>query len=214
MKTEPRLLLPKPFSRLRHSSFSPAFSLVETLFVVAIITMLLAVAATGAKKSWQSQEIKGSALRLAHDISLASMTAVKYNAAVQLRLYKYNDPAIVAEEPQIHAYQIVALGKTGIPAALFEMQRLEGTTLVSSSRRFSSALPTSFTQGSLPLPIGKYEYASIEFRPDGSTGLESTDGKALTLTLIPVRYAERIGELPKEFQTLAISPETGSVRIY
>jgi uncharacterized protein (TIGR02596 family) len=193
------------------------FSLVEILFVISIIGILFAVASTGAKKSWQNQEIKASAMRLAHDITLASQSATKLNTIVQLRFYKYHDEAIVADDSQFHAYQIVTTDINSNASPLFEIQRLEGTTLISSSKRFSSVLgvTTPFNSGRDPdVNIGNYDYTSIEFHPDGSTNLDPDEPQPWTITLIPVRYAERLGELPKEFQTLAISPQTGSVRIY
>lgn len=199
------------------------FSLVEMLFVLTIISILIAVAGTGAKKSWESQEIKASALRLSHDIALASQTAMKLNRPVHLMFFKFYDTDLVAEQPQYRAYQIMSVEPTGQPRPVFEVQRLEGTTLISSSRRFSSALgaPQALA-GGMNFNAGggggggsdTYEFTSIEFRPDGSTNLDPDEKEPWTITLIPVRYADRTGELPREFRTLVITPENGSVRMY
>lgn len=208
------------------------YSLVEMLFVLSLMIILFAVAANGAKKSWQSQEIKASAIRLAHDLSLASQTAQKLNKPVVVRLYKYYAPAIASETPHLHAYQLMVYdppppASSGTASAqsgqqpsykpLYEVQALEGTTLISESRLFTSIIANpAFSQGpDQDVGIGNYQFIGIEFRPDGSTNLTGNK-EPMTITLIPARAAdtEKENELPKEFQTLVIHPENGTVTVY
>ncbi|MDB6140660.1 MAG: Verru Chthon cassette protein [Verrucomicrobiaceae bacterium] len=203
---------------------SAGYTLVEMLFVVSLMIVLFAVASTGAKKSWQSQELKASAIHLAHDLTLASQSAQKLNKPVVVRFYKYFADAIASDQEHFHAYQLLVpdtdtpLIATAQPALkpLFEVQTLEGTTLISESSRFTSLMttPQKASPSTDPsLPIGSYEYISIEFRPDGSTNL-SPDGDPPTITLIPARGADNMYELPKEYQTLVLHPESGSVSVY
>ena len=201
------------------------YSLVEMLFVLSLMIILFAVAANGAKKSWQSQEIKASAIHLAHDLSLASQTAQKLNKLVTVRLYKYYSSTIASASPHLHAYQLMVYDPTPAtkgtatpPPAykpLYEVQTLEGTTLISESRLFTSIIDNpAFSQTfDQDVGIGNYQFIAIEFHPDGSTNLTSGKGP-MTITLIPARADDSRDELPKEFQTLVIHPENGTVTVY
>ncbi|MDB6073531.1 MAG: Verru Chthon cassette protein [Verrucomicrobiaceae bacterium] len=206
------------------------YTLVEMLFVLSLMIMLFVVAANGAKKSWQSQELKASAIHLSHDLALASQTAQKLNKPVVVRLYKYYSTSIASDQPHLHAYQLFvhsptpATGQSNANAAavpkspykpLFEVQTLEGTSLISENSRFTTIidhLPPS--QGlDQNVGIGNYQYVAIEFHPDGSTNLPGNKGP-MTITFIPARAADTFGELPKEFYTLVIHPENGTVTMY
>ncbi len=195
------------------------YSLFEMMVVLAIVMILFTVAATGFRKSWESQEIKASALHLAHDITLAAQTAQKLNTTVTLRFIKYFPKAVAADKPHYHAFQLLIQDPDSpIPKlkGLYELQTLEGTTLISENTRFSSVLyaPAQKRGGTdEDLGIGDYEYFSIEFRPNGSTNLLPSPQPA-TITLIPARSVDSLGELPKEYQTLVLHPENGTVSVY
>ena len=232
---------PHLFSRKQHRV--SGYTLVEIMVVVALTLLLLAVAATGAKKSRENQEIKASAFHLAHDLILASQSAQKLNKVVVVRFYKYNPPAIVGQPRGcVHAYQLLVYdppppGKNGSNAVdtragassnskepdykpLYEVQTLEGTTLISEeSNRFSTLFAVLDGKGEpdQDLGIGPYKFATLEYRPDGSTNLPTPPPEnlgPLTLTLIPVRAADHPSEMPKEYATLVIHPENGTVTVY
>jgi uncharacterized protein (TIGR02596 family) len=195
-----------------------AFTLVEVLFVMAIVIMLFAAAASGAKKAWGSQELKASAIRLSHDLALASQTAVKLNQTVQVRFYKYEGIDNAAGTPQFQSYQMVVRDPaSGMVRPLLERQSLDGSSVLSSFPRFSSVLAKTERRNQEKDPnlaIGDYEYASVEFRPNGRTNLDPAAQRQWTLTLIPPAWTDRIGELPPDFQTLSIEPLTGAVRLW
>jgi uncharacterized protein (TIGR02596 family) len=195
-----------------------AFTLVEVLFVMGIVIMLFAAAAAGAKKAFGSQELKASAIRLSHDLALASQTAVKMNQTVQVRFYKYQGLDNASGTPQFQSYQMVVRDPvTGIARPLLERQSFEGATVLSSFPRFSSILAKTEARDQEKDPnlaIGNYEYASVEFRPNGRTNLDPAAERQWTLTLIPPAWTDRVGELPPDFQTLSIEPLTGAVRLW
>jgi uncharacterized protein (TIGR02596 family) len=213
-------------------SSAPAFSLIEMLLVVTIVASLFAIAAQGLKKTWEGQELKASAMKLANDISLASQTAVKLNKPVQLRFYKFEDNLLASEQNQFRAYQLVVAavlptqsGATIQWRPLYELQKLEGNTVMSSNQRFSTLLQNpqkpnpSEVDGRLQtlysagLGQSGVEMTSVEFRPDGTTNLDPAANVPWCITFVPVRYAAE-SVLPADFQTLTIAPETGAVRIY
>jgi hypothetical protein len=64
------------------------------------------------------------------------------------------------------------------------------------------------------LGMGPYEFVSVEFSPSGRTNLDPSAPDPWTITMIPVTYANRPGEMPKEFQVLGIDARSGAVRIW
>jgi uncharacterized protein (TIGR02596 family) len=202
------------------------------LLVVTIIISLFAIASQGLKKTWEGQELKSSAMKLANDISLASQTAVKLNKPVQLRFYKFEDNSIASEQTQFRAYQLVVAAvqptQSGVTIQwrpLYELQRLEGNTVMTSNQRFSTLLQNpqkpnpveadSRLQVLYATGLGQtgVEMATVDFRPDGSTNLDAGTNTPWTVTFVPIRNATDTN-LPADFQTLTIAPETGAVRVY
>ena len=202
------------------------FTLVEMLMVLAIMSILFAAAGAGMKKAWQGQEIRASAIHLAHDLTLASQTAAKLNKPVEVRFYKYHDPRVAHDKMQYFAWQLLthepsSSSAKGKAVPLYEVQRCEGTTLMSEHRIGSSVCSTVLGKSSKPesgldpdVGIGAYEYVSVEYSPSGRTNLDPDANEQWTLTLIPMTYADKPGEMPKEFQVLGIDPRSGGVRIW
>lgn len=221
-------MTPKPLPSLRRNA--PAYTLVEMLIVLAIVVSLFAVAASGFKKSWQSQELRASAIQLATDLSLASQTAIRLGQSVQVRFYKYQAIELATDKPQFFAYQLMVRDKVvGLASPLYELQRFQGTTIMSENPVFSTIAYTKPTKAHLNLTgnlseldpaigIGEYEYLTIEFRPNGSTNLDPDASEPWSITLLPVTSVEELPNQsktkPVDFQTLTINPSTGSVRIW
>ena len=195
--------------------------------VMAITVLLFAAAASGMKKAWQGQEIRSTAIRLAHDIALASQTAVKLNKPVELRFYKYRDERIAHPEKQFFAWQLLTREQTAADGTarlkpLFEVQRCDGTTLMSTHRIGRSLCSTVLGTTTIKydekrdpnVGIGEYEYVSVEFTPSGRTNLDPEAADPWTLTMIPVIYADRPGEMPKEYQVVGIDARSGAPRIW
>lgn len=199
------------------SHTAAGYTLVEMLAVVTIILALFAVASTGFRKTWESQELRAAGIQLANDLALASQTAVKTGKPVLVRFYRYQPEDVATEKPQFRAYQLLTRDPlTNLALPLHEMQRFEGTTLMSGFERFSSiaSRPVKSEKFDPYIGVQEYEYVSVEFRPNGRTSLDPSALDPWTITLIPVTWADRIGETPKDFQTLSIEPGTGGVRMW
>ena len=212
--------------RHRRVTLQHGFSLMEMLLVLGLVSLLLAIGIMGTRKNWESQEVKASALKMAADLAMAPQLAAKLNRTVEVRFYKFSDPAIAYPTPQFRGYQLLerwewengptSLGIKAVP--LFEMQRLEGTTIMAAYRRYSSLLPpgqaTAYTPGLDPdLQVGPYEFVSVEYRPDGTTSLPQTNGEPWFLTLTVVSWLETQG-IPKIFECIGIDPMNGAVKLY
>lgn len=206
-------------TRSLRQSLRAGFTLVEILVVVTIISLLMAIGVTGFRKSWESQEIRASAMKLASDLALASQISAKMSRPIEVRFYKFMDPAIASMQPQFRAYQIVERdAETGIARPLYESQRFEGTTILSSYKKFSTVLfgrsiPRKESEDP-EIGLGDYEYVSVEFLPNGTTNLEPDVSEPWTLTLGPVRWLDDPGVTPKDYQCLGIDPRTGVVKNY
>ncbi|MBX7208127.1 MAG: Verru_Chthon cassette protein D [Verrucomicrobiaceae bacterium] len=199
------------------ANFRPAarggFSLMEMLVIMAIATMLITLAANGLRTTWRSQQIYTSATSLMQALSLARSNAMRFNCPTQLRIYRFQDGDITTAEPQYRAYQVVSV-TPGASQDQFhivtELQRLEGTTVMSKFSQYSSIVASD-----TPLPgDSMYSYVVVEFRPDGSTNLETNPSQPWTMTLLSDWGADKQGPLPKDARTLVIAPETGAVSLY
>lgn len=205
----------------RSSSFRPSpwpsrpsgFSLVEILVVMAVAAMIISVAGFGLKNSWRSQQVAASAASLVQGFSLARTTAMRENRPVQVRIYKFQDGDLATAEPHYRAWQLIGLnpGLTGDALNIItELQRFEGTTVMSPHKQFSSLIV-----GQTGLPTDEtYQYVAVEFRPNGSTQLEVDPDQPWTITLLNEVDATSNTELPKDARTLVITPETGMTSIY
>ncbi len=186
------------------------FSLVEMIAVMGIMAMLIAAAGFGLKNTWRSQQIAATGASLMQAFSLAQSTAFKYNRPVQVRIYRYPDEGNIDGLAQFRAFQVTGV----LPDAsgdktlqITEVQKFEYGVVMSKAPGFSSIVA-----GETVLS-GANSYIPIEFRPDGSTNLETNPSAPWTITLVSDLHAEESHRLPKDARTLLISPDTGMVKM-
>lgn len=196
-----------------HLHSRAGFSLMEMLVVMAVVTILLSLAGNGLRTTWRSQQIYTSATNLMQAFSLAKSNAVRFNMPVQVRIYRFQDGDLTSADPQYRAYQVVSV-KAGQDQDQFsevsELQRFEGTTIMSKFPQFSSLVT-----GDTKMPNSSdYSYVAVEFRPDGSTNLETNPTQPWTITLVSDWGADDPSKLAKDARTLVISPDTGVVSLF
>jgi uncharacterized protein (TIGR02596 family) len=196
-----------------------AITIAEMLMVLAIMTMFIALAASGFRKSWESQEIRASALQVMQDMAMAQHHALKLGRTVEMRFYRYmpqDVPLLKAVKDRqfvghAHAYQLLVHQNTGRSLPLFPVQTFQGGTILSQHRQISTVAPHAWRESQEPGPadatgkathlhpelgIGPYQFFAIEFRPDGSTNLDPDPVKPWTLTFGPSRWHETPNEFP------------------
>ena len=204
MKTSPQI---------PSSSEARGFSLVEMLFVMAIVSLLLALGASGLRTTWRSQQIYTSATNLMQACSLARSTAIRHQHPIQLRIYRFQDGDITGTTPQYRAFQVVGVN-AGVDQDQFysvnELQKFEGTTVMSKFPQYSSIVVGETKLGD----TDDYSYVAIEFRADGSTNLETNPSTPWTITLLNDWGSDKQDSPPKDARTLVISPDTGTVSLF
>ena len=192
---------------------SRGFSLVETLLVMAVVVILLALGANGLRTTWRSQQIYTSATNFMQACSLARSTAIRHNHPIQVRIYRFQDGDLTGTTPQYRAFQVVGVN-AGTDQDQFysvnELQKFEGTTVMSKFPQYSSIVVGDTKLGD----SDNYSYVVIEFRPDGTTNLETNPKQPWTITLLSDWGSDKEDKLPKDARTLVISPDTGTVSLF
>lgn len=154
-------------------SFSLAFTLVEMITVMAIITVLIALAVPATNSILRGNDLTTGAQNLSNLLSLARQQALTQNRPVEVRLYKFADPNVgeTVADPgtwKYRAMQIFAISEAsgaipigsdalpspaGTPAAtppapiaLDKVQRFPPTFIIDSGKTLSSLIYGAQTQ--------------------------------------------------------------------
>lgn len=195
-----------------------AFTLMEMLVVVAIISLLAAAAVPQFFSVMKATRLTSAGDALLSRIAQAQQAALATNSQVELRIYRFSDDATYGggEDSQFKAMQVVnPMGRSGSGGsfsgggneeassqgasesqAISEPYRMQGGVIFASSDRFSPLLGSTVKSkdegGSGTLESA--EYAALRFYPDGSfkqvkSSEKAEEGKA------------------QRFETGAVTPE-------
>ena len=213
-------MLSRPFlSANTRAEDDHAFTLIELLMVVALMTLVLTFTVPLVSQAFMANQITLGAQTVMDQLNLARQTALTKNRVVETRLYTYLSPENVDSTEQTRAVQNFIFDETNAhTTALDEIHYLPDGTIISSVSTYSSLVQASRektawangdTKPSLPRGIGNnYTVYAIRFRPDGSTDLgagswfatvRSGNGKSTELT---------------NYATIHIDPYNGSLRLY
>src|SRR6218665_3775088 len=156
-----------------------AFTLVEMLTVVGIISMLVAIVAPALVDVVRSTRLNSSGDSLINRISLAQQSAISLSSEVEVRFYRNVDST--SDRPQgnsFYAYQVVQSLSNGTEKALSDPYFLDSGIIISSQENWSPLMKTTTQQVGgannkfLFTPPGTstgddVTYASLRFYPDG-----------------------------------------------
>lgn len=203
---------------LPHSPRRAAFTLVEILVVVAIISVMLGMTGMGLSHSIASQQLKGAAQSLNATLNYAALLAQKENKSVQLRFYHFENPEAPGT-PHFRAWQIVLLSginSDGTPKYRFltDVTRLPGGIILSFNPLHNTlaTLPRKASDSSDFQFGSPYTYCSYEVRPDGATTLPSNAAGVVTL-LIESQSPDGLS-LPSNFRSVTLNPFNSRSRVY
>jgi uncharacterized protein (TIGR02596 family) len=201
-----------------------AFTLVEMLTVVGIISLLIALVTPTLVDVVRSTRLNSAGDALMNRLSLAQQSAVSLSAEVEVRFYKYVDSS--SDRPNdnsYYAYQVVQTLPNGGEKAISDPYFLESGIIVSSQEDLSPLLKTSIQQTEsangnfLFTPPGSatgddVTYASLRFYPDGGMRLLSSSVSA-TDEIAEVAQAYTIPEFNKSFLILVESKESQNAQV-
>lgn len=224
--------------------FRSAFTLVETLVVVSIIVLILALTGPTLLGTMQANKLTSAGSSLVGFLSEAQQLAVTLNAPVEVRFYRYQ----VAPD-QFESYRSYQMFKVTTPPVdpsvpwnfeeLFEpigqVFRLPEGIIIPRDSALSPVLDSDgFPDSTESKPNGysgveNAKYVALRFMTDGTCRVVSTQATGasslgtLTFTSLNQSYFTLAGNngvqltvstLPKNFFTIQIDPLNGKARSY
>ncbi|MDF1756009.1 MAG: Verru_Chthon cassette protein D [Verrucomicrobiales bacterium] len=203
-----------------------AFSLVELIFVIAILAILMGFGASGLKNVFVASGVSDAMGMVGGQIKLAHQMASVKNREVEVRFYQL--PSDTGGPTAIRAMQIVLReaemdpgdnnyttpGTASFNPKVRAVDRIRrfpaGVVVVDDRVKSSLTSETSRKKGAKTVLLWKTtaaEYSYIRLKPDGSTDLDLNKNWYFTLAL--ETEVER-GEM-KNFATLEMDPGNGKI---
>lgn len=207
---------------------SRAFSLVEILAVIAIITILVAVSVPAFKSLERAQSLTSGAASVIDELAFARQTALARNRIVEVRLYKrpLNPGPVTATNPEQfrsfrtviyddQAQNFVPLGKLHhLPRGVVMTDKQEFSTLIYP---YATPGPGRAYRKDTPAGAEELEYQCIRFKPAGETDLDragTPDGDKWFLTFKLEKDPEINQKPAMNYVTVMLNPVSGKVRAY
>lgn len=194
-----------------------AFSLVELLTVIAIISVLAAAAVPSLQGRLDGISITGGANITETELSLARQTAMSRNLPVEVRIYKQNDGggdywrAIALVIPASVSGQAKDEWITGgkvLPGNVILDDAESLSTVLSEATSGGTIAPWSGVEtSSAPPMLRNKPYVGFYFKPNGSVELPPDQPWCLTVTS-PNKAKSSTGR-PANFVSLVIDSATG-----
>lgn len=203
--------------RRKSSHASAGFSLVEMLVVVALVTMLLAVATPYTLSVMQSSNLTSAGDTLMQKIALAQQRSLTTSRPIGLDFYYYPQEGINA----CHAIQMISYDPaTNLAKQLEPPVYLNDMHVVLAP----GALSPMFSIGQTATSSGKATlnpfkalnatFYRVIFYPNGSTSL-NVPLRTAYLTLISTKnYQPTMSKPPADYYTVQIDPVTGRGHSY
>lgn len=196
-----------------------AFTLIETLAVVLILSLVIGIAAPSMLAVIRATRLTSAGELVTGKLVEAQGLALTFSSDVELRLYKSpsdlpgdgnsgqflqllqwveNDPEIAEQEG------IAKLEKIGPQVFLPDGIAISGNTEFSSLWNLENQSEEHIS--------GPRDYIAIRFRPDGSTDLPE-NASSWHLTLMEQGQVA-LAELPPNFYTVQVDPVTAKIEVY
>lgn len=203
-------------SASHNPSLHRAFTLVEMLVVITVISLLLALTGVGLGNSISEMQLSATARELNGTFNYAALLARKENRPIQVRFYKYSTPE--SSTASFRSYQLLALkgidGGQPEVESLSEVYNLPSGVMMSPSVQYNTlaGLPEA-EQGPKDPDIGHtYTYVTFEIRPNGLTTLPKETPPVITL-LLEAQYKSAT-DLPPNYRSVVMNPVNARARVY
>ncbi|TLD70968.1 Verru_Chthon cassette protein D [Phragmitibacter flavus] len=206
-------------SIVRRSLRGSAFTLVELLVVIVIITLLLALIVPVTSGISKANQISMGIQTVVDSLSIARQTALSQNRVVEVRFYKYASEERLSTDQEVAALQVFVFDETNtIAKPVAEVQYLPNGAVINDDATYSTLMQASRLKDwpntadpKLPLPRGigtDYTAYRLRFRPDGATDLGAGTW------FLTVHGANEEGSPPPNHAAIQIDPYNGSLRLY
>lgn len=204
-----------------------AFSLVETIVVMAIIAVLALLSVPAFETVMKGSRVTIAGRSVVDELSMAQQTALSRNLPVEFRLYKLPNELNPSGPRVYRAFQTFLSGETLIPLSkviyfppgIAVMEDSTSSTspkspLFANPGALSEPVPKPGTEG-LPLPNygTDYDFVSFRFKSNGETDLNNVPQGSF-FTLVTLTDVKTSGTLPANFVTIQIDPLNGRVRTF
>lgn len=198
-------------SRHRHPS-QKAFTLIEILMVLVILTALIVMMAPALLGLMKSTRLSSAGDEVVNHLVDAQLIALSEFTDVEVRLYELPDFSEADSSPQLRGLQTYALrfdqnnvDSDGSFQAATPIVHLDHGVAISRDQRLSSLINLKWSEDKGPDGQSQRRYFAFRFHSDGSTDLTPDQQWFLTL-------AEQ--QAPANYYTIQIDPETGRVRTF
>lgn len=183
-----------------------AFSLIELITVMAIMSILIAVTVPAVSSLQGSMQMTSAGASVGDFLSLARQTAVSSDRDVAVRFYQ---PASGGPLIGCQAFILQDNGtQTAVQRVLWLPQRVVFSDNTNQSSLFQTISGTATVSGQQTL-----KYSQFCFLRDGSTDLDPSASWFFTLTS-PQAATNSTTNTPSNFVTFLIEPENGTVKYY
>lgn len=208
-----------------------AFTLVEMLTVMAVMTILITLVAPAATSILRGNNLTQSGEMVSDQIVLARQAALTGNRPVQVRFYQLPVPSADNSGFNYCAIQCFRTEQNGKVTPLTKLQALRTNVVFAPDFKHSTILapPTSVATiiGKEKLPsysIGSYSsqewnYVGFQFLSNGSTDLDPTNQEVVGaggwfITMVEANVKMPTDRPPTNFYTLRVEPLDGHVRLF
>lgn len=214
---------------------SLAFTLIEILLVIVLVSILMSIAAPAVSSMVHAYKLTQSAQLISGQLGYARQLALTKNHAVEVRFYRYGDIYSQGEDPtnassgKFRAFQTFKVLETGVLIPLTEVFTLASSSIIMDSGSTlstiigkatgSTSVPSLTTGTLLNVSIQSaglnYDAVAFRFLPDGSTTLPlQTSTQLWFITLHDLAKGDKLDAPPPNFITLQINPSNGKIRTY
>lgn len=192
-----------------------AFSLIEMLAAVGIITLIIGLVTPALVQVMESNRLSQTGQGLLYKISMGRQLAQTENRPIELRFYRYTDED---GSPGYHATQLFYYDEKANEREPADSPFYFSTGITLVEKDLSPLL----AHGSEDPPFAEREpfksrdaqYQRVVFYPNGSTNINA----ALSDAYVTLAYARAAGPesnaIPQNFYTIQIDPVNGSTKTY
>lgn len=188
-------------------TYERAFSLVELLAVVAIMSVLLVLIIPGVSSVLQANRIATAVQVISGEMEMARQLAAARNRTIEVRFIKKND--------QFSAIQL--WWSDGVPSAAGKAVALSSPLAILSEHSMSPILGAAgMFQGTMPSggTFGGNSYKAFRIRASGMIEPPPTATNKADFYFTIASDSTPQGVVPANYATVQINPDTGRVMIY